>query len=398
MKRILKKIIGMILIIFMCFYSWSFANLTSEKNKINNQIDEAKDNLQDVQTEKSDTLKNVEELKNKINTCETELKGLETQINEANQNIKKLQEKIDVTQKQYQEQSDLLDKRLVTMYEAGNASYLDLLLSSGNLTELISNYYLVSTLALNDTELLNEIEKARKQIEEDKEQIEKNKISIETAKKNQEVKRNELKVVKQEKDKKVSELSREEQDIQKTIQDLEEANKSIDAKILAAAEAEKINKIIITIIIINSSNGSNNNNNSGNASSAGFIRPVSGFSITTGLYYSDGSYHGAVDYSGNGIKGTPIKAVADGTVVISERLQGSYGNYILINHHNGLYTLYAHGLDGSRTVSEGDKVKQGQTIMKVGTTGNSTGYHLHFEVRKSPGLYANRIDPRPYLP
>ena len=66
-------------------------------------------------------------------------------------------------------------------------------------------------------------------------------------------------------------------------------------------------------------------------------------------------------------------------------------------HDNGLFTLYAHGQDGSRTVSVGQRVKQGQQIMRVGTTGNSTGPHLHFEVRVSPGLYANRRNPLNYL-
>ena len=76
----------------------------------------------------------------------------------------------------------------------------------------------------------------------------------------------------------------------------------------------------------------------------------------------------------------------------------SNGNYIIIAHYNGLYTLYAHGQNGSRTVSEGQTVKQGQQIMRVGTTGNSTGPHLHFEVRTSPGTYSCRVDPRAYLP
>ncbi|MCI8444139.1 MAG: M23 family metallopeptidase [Clostridia bacterium] len=115
------------------------------------------------------------------------------------------------------------------------------------------------------------------------------------------------------------------------------------------------------------------------------------------MYYSSGQYHGAVDFGSGGINGQPIYAVADGYVVTSTRLNGSYGNYILIAHYNGLYTLYAHGQDGSRTVSAGQTVKQGQQIMRVGNTGNSSGPHLHFEVRTSPGTYSNRVNPMNYL-
>ena len=145
--------------------------------------------------------------------------------------------------------------------------------------------------------------------------------------------------------------------------------------------------------------GSGSSGGTTKAGSSGFIYPVpSGYTrVTTGMYYSSGSYHGAIDFGSGGINGQPVYAVADGYVVTSTRLSGSYGNYILIAHANGLYTLYAHGQDGSRTVSAGQTVTQGQQIMRVGSTGNSSGPHLHFEVRTSPGTYANRQNPLNYL-
>lgn len=79
------------------------------------------------------------------------------------------------------------------------------------------------------------------------------------------------------------------------------------------------------------------------------------------MYYSSGQYHGAVDFGAAGINGAPVYAVADGYVVTSTRLNGSYGNYIIIAHYNGLYTLYAHGQDGSRKVSAGQTVKKRTT-------------------------------------
>ena len=93
-------------------------------------------------------------------------------------------------------------------------------------------------------------------------------------------------------------------------------------------------------------------------------------------------------------------AVKDGTVVTSTALKNpngtyrSYGEYIVISHGDGTMTLYAHGAPGSRLVSPGQTVKQGQQIMSVGTTGNSTGYHLHFEVR----INGRPVNPSPYLP
>ena len=141
-----------------------------------------------------------------------------------------------------------------------------------------------------------------------------------------------------------------------------------------------------------------------NASASGFIYPIGSQykNPTTGWYYRSGGFHGGVDFSGAGISGSPIYAVADGYVVISKAVKNkkgqyvSYGNYVLIAHYNGLYTLYAHM--SSRAVSAGQTVSQGQTIGYVGSTGNSTGPHLHFEVRTGNGSYANRVYPMNYLP
>ena len=165
------------------------------------------------------------------------------------------------------------------------------------------------------------------------------------------------------------------------------------------------------LTISSNNNGNNSGSNSGsnggssgggisNPSTSGFIYPVpTGYTtITTGMYYSSGSYHGAVDFGTGGISGQPVYAVADGVVITAKALTTSYGNYIIIMHRDGLYTLYAHGQAGSIAVSEGQYVKQGQQIMRVGNTGNSSGPHLHFEVRTGNGLYSNRVDPRPYLP
>ena len=148
-----------------------------------------------------------------------------------------------------------------------------------------------------------------------------------------------------------------------------------------------------------SSGGSSGGGTSG-TSSSGFIHPVpSAYAkVTTTWYYSTGAVHGAVDYGPAGINGQPVYAVADGVVSETHALMTSYGNYVIIAHTNGLYTLYAHGQAGSICVSQGQTVKQGQQIMRVGSTGNSSGPHLHFEVRTSPGTYNCRKNPLNYLP
>ena len=96
--------------------------------------------------------------------------------------------------------------------------------------------------------------------------------------------------------------------------------------------------------------------------------------------------------------GTPVYAAADGVVLTTKSITTSYGTYVVIQHANGLQTWYAHGQRGSICVSSGQTVSRGQKIMNSGNTGNSTGPHLHFEVRVAPYSYNGcRVDPRNYL-
>lgn len=124
--------------------------------------------------------------------------------------------------------------------------------------------------------------------------------------------------------------------------------------------------------------------------SSGFVWPVSG-QITSGFGYRRGRLHAGVDIPGP--VGSPIVAVQEGVVIFAGNAGDGYGNRVDIRHPNGIVTRYAHG--HQIYVSTGQYVQQGQTIMSRGSTGWSTGPHLHFEVRPGGGA---PVDPRPYLP
>ena len=320
-------------------------------------------------------------------------------MTDLNSKIEESQEKLNKAEEDYTNQEKLLQARLVAIQEAGETSYLDFLLSSEGITDLISNYYLISEIATNDTELLEKIQKQKEEIQKAKEELESSKKELDTSKASKESVSVQLKTAKKDKDQQVAQLSEDEKKLQAKIDELNQANKSIDSQIKAAQEAVRRYQEEQKRKQASSGGSSSSSGGTTKVGSSGFIYPVpAGYStVTTGMYYSSGSYHGAIDFGCGGINGQPVYAVADGYVVTSTRLSGSYGNYILIAHANGLYTLYAHGQDGSRTVSAGQTVTQGQQIMRVGSTGNSTGPHLHFEVRTSPGTYSNRQNPLNYL-
>ncbi len=415
MKKIFGKILGgFIIIIFVLqfhvmVYADEIKDLQNQQASNEEKMKDVENQKDQVTQEKSETLKQVEAIESEIADYESQINELDTKISDLNNQITDAESKINQKQEDYDKQQELLEKRLVATYEAGETSFLDVLLSSKSLTDLISRYYMVSQVAEADMHLMESIENEKKEIEEAKTTLEQSKQELDTSKAEKESKSVQLQSAKAEKDAYVSQLSSEEQNLQQQIDELEEANKSIDAEI--KQKQEEIKKLLAqqkpssgSGSSGSSSSGSGSSGSSstggGAVSSSGFIYPVpSAYSrITTYMYYSSGQYHGAVDFGSAGINGQPVYAVADGVVVTAKALNYSYGNYIIIAHYNGLYTLYAHGQAGSIRVSEGQYVSQGQQIMNVGSTGNSTGPHLHFEVRTSPGLYDNRVNPVNYLP
>ena len=421
MKSILKNIIGVVIIGLMIIYpnlalAETETELKNQKSENNEKIEEAQNKKEEVTAQKNQTIDEVNKLTDEITNYQSQINDLDSQIDEANQKIEEQTQKLQEAEEKYNEQQDTLNTRIVALYEAGETSYLDVLLSSDSVTDFISNYYLISEIAECDLDLLEQIDNQKQEITKAKEELENSKNQLATAKADKERVSQELQAKKDEKNTYVEQLSQEEQNIEAQIEELRQANVQIDKDIETAREAarkkleEEQRKKNQNNNSSNSSSGSNGNSGSNgssssggstsNASSSGFIYPVpSGYTrITTGMYYSSGSYHGAVDFGTGGISGQPVYAVADGVVITAKALTTSYGNYIIIMHRDGLYTLYAHGQAGSIAVSQGQYVKQGQQIMRVGNTGNSFGAHLHFEVRTGNGLYSDRVDPRPYLP
>lgn len=408
MKNLCKKIIGLILIIILLLSTnvsiavsqTDINNKKNEQQENNKKINETQSKIDEVQEIKDETLKEVEKLNTQINQYQDQISSLQKEINDASKKIEEAEVKLAEAEEDYKGQQEMIEQRMVAVYEAGETSYLDFLLSSQSLTDFISNYYLVSELTQYDTELLEKLQKQKEQIENAKRELEDSKKELTTAKSSKETIAIQLKGAKSQKDAKVSELTAEEKKLQEQIAELQKDNAAINQRIQAmqaqieadrkAAEEEAKKHQ-------NNSNSGGNSSSSG-SSSAGFIRPVNSY-VTTGIYYSSGAYHGAVDFGASGVNGMPVYAVADGRVVTTQALTTSYGNYIIIYHpSSNLYTLYAHGQAGSISVSQGQLVKQGQQIMRVGSTGNSSGPHLHFEVRKAPGYYNNRVNPMAYLP
>lgn len=411
MKNLGKKIIGVLLILILlstCNISLAIdaeeTKLNNEKSSNNAKKEELEAEKNKVTEEKNATVKEVAELDTQINDYESQIQTLDGQISDANAKIQEATAKLNQAQEDYDKQKKMLEERVVALYESGETNYLDVILSAQSVTDFISSYYVISEIAECDTELLNEIDKKKNEIENAKKELEESKNQLTSARTNKQLVASKLEASKSEKQNKVNQLSESEKNLQAKIDEIKRDNAAIDQAIIAhraevQRKLEELKRQQAQNNNQSSSGGSSGGGTSG-TSSSGFIHPVpSAYAkVTTTWYYSSGAVHGAVDYGPAGINGQPVYAVADGVVSETHALTTSYGNYVIIAHTNGLYTLYAHGQAGSICVSQGQTVKQGQQIMRVGSTGNSSGPHLHFEVRTSPGTYNCRKNPLNYLP
>ncbi len=383
LKNIRKVLIVFMLMMLTLSFPFSIlaatqTELQNEKNDIDQKIKETQTELAGVKSQMSNAMNQITRLNSQISDYENEITDLEEQLGVLTEQITQKEADLKVQEEKFAEQQELLEKRLVALYESGKTTYLDMLLSSDGLSGFISKYYLIGTLAEADDELLTQIENTKNEIEAQKVELENSKKEVESSKETIQVKRNSLTVSVKEKNNLVSELSDEEKELQDQLEIYEQHKRELQSQLAAISK--------------------NNNYTVVAPSQAGYTSPLPGrtkANITTTYYGYSG--HTGVDWAIS--SGTPILAVKSGKVVVSEAKMRngryvSYGEYIVIDHQDGTMTLYAHGYPGSRRVSPGDYVSQGQQIMSVGTTGNSTGNHLHFEVR----INGKPVNPTSYLP
>ena len=356
----------------------------SDLSAIEEEIKKIEGELDHVEKELSGALAQIQKLNAEINEYENDISDLNSQIEEVNDKIATAEVELKQAEEDYIEQQKRLEQRLVAIYKTGNTTYLDVLLSSKDIADFISKYHQVEKIAECDQNLLQQIEDNRKSIEENKTLLETSKEQIETLKANKEDTANSLKASQSMKQSYVDELSDEEAAIEAEIAEFERDKKAIQEELARIARQNNGGKEVVA----------------GKPSEAGYIFPVQGLNIynINKRVYPSYLGHTGVDININ-VRDKNVIAAKAGTVVTSTALRRSdgtyrsYGEYVVIDHHDGTMTLYAHMSPNSRRVSVGESVAQGQVLGIVGTTGNSTGLHLHFEVR----VNGRCVNPLPYL-
>ncbi len=373
-----KSLIAISLVAIILFYnSITFADditdLINKQNELQNQKSEADSQLGIVQEELSTNMQQVENLSQSMSEYQIQIDEWGKQIDVLNDSISEIQDKLDVAQKDYDEQEKLLETRLVTMYEAGDTSFLDFILSSKNIVDFISNYYLMAELTNYDEDLLEKIEREKSQIEQNKKMLETKQNEYNTIKANYEKKKIILYNTKVLRDEAASKLTQEETELSAKIDEYRNQILAVEAEISKITTANLDTQYI------------------GGEMAwpvPGYTRITSNYGMRThpitGIY----KLHTGVDLGAP--MGANFVAANDG-VVTKAGYNGAYGNMVIIDHGGGISTLYAHGSEILVTV--GQTVKKGDVILKVGSTGYSTGAHAHFEVRVNGQV----VNPLPYI-
>ena len=349
-------------------------SLEEQKEQVESQIEETNTKLEYVQEELSDTLLKVQETEDKIMQYEKDIEELATKMENLQKSIDEANIALTESEQTYQEKSNLLAKRLVAMYEAGETQYLDILLNSRDITDFISRYYVIQEIAEYDSILIHQIEEEKNNLEITKQKLEKE--------------QGELKIIKSKSEQTSIVLSNMKTLQQSYVDDLTEGEKILQEQLTEyKKEQEEIERQIEL--------ATNAIDPDIQYTGGEMLWPVaiSGTAITSNYGVREHPIQGVVREHtgidiGNTPLGSPVVAAADGVVTYAGWL-GGYGNCVMINHGDGIVTLYGHGNKILTTVNT--EVKQGDVIMEVGSTGNSTGPHLHFEVRVN-GEYTNPLN------
>jgi len=381
----------------------TFLLITSSIYVFANEIDEKKDSLkeaeqqqkvvesqiQNKQLEEAEIIEKIEALEMDIIETENEIGRLETQISETVEKIAVTQEDLEEAIETMGEKNETLESRLDVMYRRGNIGYIEVLLGSGDFTELLTNIDMIRMIANQDVEMIEELEEQKELIASKKKLLEdqqaklvtyqqdatSQKEQLQVSRGTQITLRREVQSVISEMETNLDQMEKESQSLEAEIQRLQEAER-------ARIEAERKRKEAEKRAAEEAKEQSNQQQVGSTQSSSwpvpGHSRISSPYGNRTHPVLGGTRFHSGIDIPAP--TGRPVVAVASGTVIMSQ-YSGSYGNVVIIDHGAGLSTLYAH--NSRNQVSPGQQVQAGQTIASIGSTGMSTGPHLHFEVRQN---------------
>lgn len=339
------------------------ASAQTAQQKIDEAIkkqDEIQGQINSANTKKKASLAEKHVIDQEVAALQKNVDAINADIAVSNDKLAQKQAELELAQLECEKQYEAYCDRARVLIQKGNVSYLEIIINSESFEDFLTRVSLVKKIAEYDNNKLKELEAYAKEVED---------IKIELQKEN-----DKLKALKADVDAQMSTLRSKQAQSQKIIDDLTKDIAAFEKALQAQEAAEAAAREEIRRLTQGSSVPA--------YSGGKFMWPSVSTYITseygTRVHPVTGKVktHSGIDVGAG--HGTNIYAAADGVVLVAGWNSGGYGNYVVINHGSGLTTLYAHC--SSLNVSAGQSVKKGQVIAKVGSTGLSTGPHLHFEV------------------
>lgn len=352
-------------------------SLKADASSLDKKKAELQKQLKAIAADKNKAMDQKELLEEQIDVIQSEIGNINQQINKYDELISQAQTDIVHTQEEEAKLYELFCQRVRYMEEEGDVNYWAILFNAASFSDLLDRLIMVDEIMEYDNAVMDSLVTTRQQLEQSKTTLEQARTEQQVVKDKQVAARKELESRESEVDKLITQINKQKNEVEHSVKELEALAKQMDAEIarkqkeLAAQLAAQGKQI---------------------TSESGYKWPLPDYTNLSSLFAGrkdpftgKPATHSGIDVPAP--KGVKILSAKSGVVLTSAYNSGGYGNYVVVDHGNGNTTLYAHM--NSRAVKAGDVVKQGQVLGYVGTTGRSTGNHLHYEIRENNV----RIDP-----
>ncbi|MUG72520.1 murein hydrolase activator EnvC family protein [Paenibacillus validus] len=367
--------------------------LKKTKSAVQQKVNETEKQITQVTREKQQTSNDINALLDQIDKTNKSLNVLNDKVAEVSATLKENAKQLEEAETRVTSRDQMLRSRLRLMYMNGVVSYTDVLLSSTNFSDFLDRLEALRSIVNQDKKILEANKRDRATIDEKRIAIEKQLAEVKNLYAETSAVKADLLVKEKEKEVKIASLAQKEKELEDISEEVEaqlvkvasqEAAKQRALQEAKAAEAAKSKGAKAAGPVYTYSGGK-----------FGYPLPKvvnmsSDFGTRKDPFTGRSSTHNGIDFPSPA--GTSILAAEDGVVIVASWWSG-YGNTVIIDHGKGVWTLYGHIRNDGIVVEKGDTVKRGQKIAEVGSTGRSTGNHLHFEVR----INESPVDPKPYL-
>lgn len=374
MRSKYKIVAGLAMLAFLGSYIFpAYAeNASQQLQAVDRQIQQQKARLNSTKSKEKSIIKDINQIDQNINQTQQSINSIAERIAYLEETISATEAEIEKLEEDLDEKNDILSERLVYIYEEGDISYLEVLLSATDIKDFLTRYDMLNTIVDQDVELIESIDRQRKELDAKQSNLEVNKRELVSIKKNQEIQKETLANQREDKATTLTGVQNEAKAYAQALNELEQTSRALEAMIRRAQSGD-----------------------SAPIGTGTYTWPAPGYSSITSSF--EMRYHPILKvrklHTGIDI-GAPAGAsivAADSGKVLSAGWSGGYGQAVIIDHGGGMSTLYGH--QSRMLVSAGQSVTKGQVIGKVGSTGWSTGPHLHFEVRKN----GTPVNPMGYL-